>query len=218
MYNHLYLEKEIAEIDQFHEEGFNRVKTWYKTPEERRQEVTGLDIPPHESMLERAAGFVEWGLGIQVSIRGTIDDDPGVTEIYEIFLAIGSEMLLKAGILKIDPEYYFENSSTERSMDFEKAKNKILGELSQELTDDQRKRLTLVLDLLKIKRDESVHFGFHRQGHHGHPKEIYKALDYLFLRFGGENKDINEVLRKQIEEQQQLHVGLDYEQVKYPTS
>lgn len=217
MSNQPYFEEQKEDIKEHHKNGYRRIEEWYTTPKPVQERHQSLKEAPHKILLVRAGSFVKCALRFRQDTQETMEEGPGSREYHDILLAIGTELLLNAAILKTDHDYYFDKSSPEQTINFTDAREKLCSIVQPDLTEDQMRRLNLVLDIIKLHRDEAVHFGIYKTDHPAPAIESYNVLIYLFNRFGEEQRDVIEQLNQQHEKDQRTHGDMPYKQVEFPS-
>jgi len=208
------LEETLKSRKQFHREGLERIIDYYSLPERERGEKTGLRNPPHEIFMKNASKLIFLGLKNMEKDRYLGGESIGL-----ILIGIGTEILLKAIILKEDPHYFLKkiNLDKERTLSYSRCSYKVNELLSKTLTPNQAQRVKEVLDLIKQQRDNSVHLGFHRIDAHGDDYQIAHVLEFLFSYFfKNAANDIVQELRKSKNNAKKVMTGMDYEPVELP--
>jgi hypothetical protein len=176
------LEEDVREEEKFYKEGIERIKKYYPLPEDTRNEKTGLKNPPHEILMERASKIIFSGLE-HIGKEPYLRDEP----ISDLLIGIGTEILLKAIILKEDPNYFIKNVREEtETLSFKKCRKKIVELLSKNSRSEQMENINGILGLIRLKRNNLTHLGFHQIK--GHPyDQIVAVLEFLFSHFFGED-------------------------------
>jgi len=93
------IKKDIKEQKDFMKEGFERIKTYYSLPLDKRESETGLSEPPHEMLLEMSSKLIELGFDNILNNKG-LNSETGWSEIDRkefdyILIGVGTEILLK---------------------------------------------------------------------------------------------------------------------------
>ena len=116
------LEVTLRERNEFHKSGLERIRDYYSLPENEREEKTSLKNPPHEIFMKRASVLIFSGLENLEKIQ-YLGDGP----IGFIFIGVGTEILLKAIILKEDPNYFIKNINIEKqkTLSYQQCSNKL---------------------------------------------------------------------------------------------
>ena len=208
------LKEDIEEQKEFHKKGLERIRKYYSLPENEREEKTGLKDPPHEILMKRASNLISLGLE-SLEKRQYIDEEP----IDYILIGVGTELLLKAIILKEDPEWFIgeieKNKDKEKTPPFKKCSEKLTKLLPATFTQKQKERIKDVFDLIRQKRNNLVHIGFHQMYHYREDYQIAHVLEFLFSYFFGRKAEkIVEILKK-FKEKRKVVSGIDYEDVEF---
>lgn len=213
----LDLREDIREIEEHQLEGFHRIHDYYSTEDEQNPEaITGLEEPPHSYILDDAIEAIVRSINIRESNEGFVEDRYAWDHVYYTQLAIATEGLLTAIVLKWDSDYYFRKSESDDTANFSILRNKILGLVSDELNGQQKKRVVDILDLLKAHRDNRVHLNFHNHTHTYHPPRIYETLAFLISYFFDAHKEEMNALIEIVQEKDNNHHGLEYPAVDFP--
>ena len=194
------LEDNKREIERHLVWGWERIIAWYEAEsEEEREEVTeGLMRPPHEAILEKGLLYIEVGVNLYdsggVMISG--DEEELDTDLYYMFIAIGSEYLLNAIVLQEVPNYFKDNTSERwRSPNFKGLIEKVSRDLlSCKLTKEQQDIIFDTLQIVGKHRNNIVHLGFHSHTHSYHPGVIHYVLAFLLKEFFEEEEAVLELL------------------------
>lgn len=204
------IEEDTEEQKEFYKKGLERIKEYYSLPEDKRGEKTGLKNPPHDILMKRAGALIFLG-SESLEKRRYIGDEP----IGYILMGIGAEILLKAIILKEDPNYFIENIRGEKTLSFQQCSEKSVELLPKTFTLKQEGRMKEVLELIQQKRNNLVHLGFHQMGIYREDFQIAHVLEFLSSYFFGENaKSVIEKLRE-FKEKRKVISGIDYEPVEF---
>lgn len=209
------LEETLKDRAEFHKEGLKRIIEYYSLPEHEREEKTGLRDPPHEIFVKRASGMISLGLNLKEVLY------PQDEAIGFILIGVGTEILLKAIILKKDSNYFLKNINVEKEKtpSYRQCADKLNEQFSKTLTPKQAQRIKEVLTLIKQQRDNAVHLGFHRIEAHGDDYQMAHVLEFLFSYFFKNTaNDIVQELRKFKNKAKKVMTGRDYEPVELPMS
>lgn len=206
----LKLERDIEEEKKFYNTGLERIREYYSLPEDKRGEKTGLKNSPHEILAKRASDLISIGLESIEKSRYLIDESTG-----HILIGVGTEILLKAIILKEDSNYFVENIRGEKTLSFQQCVEKLTKLFQKILTPKQVRRIKEVLKLIQQRRNNLIHLGFHQMESSRQDYQIAHLLEFLFLYFLGENANpIVEKLRE-FKEKRKVISGMDYEPLKF---
>ena len=205
------LKKDIEEQKEFCKKGLERIRKYYSLPENKREEKTGLKNPPHEILMKRASNLILLDLEGQEE-KQYIGDKP----IGYILIGTGTEILLKAIILKEDPNYFIENIRGEKTLSFQQCREKLLELLPKTFTLEQARRIYEVLKLIQQKRNNLVHLGFHQLGNYREDYQIANVLEFLLSYFfRGKTEKIVEKLKEFKEKRKVASHIMDYEHIEF---
>ncbi len=206
------LENDIKDLKTYHKKGIERIKKYYTSPESKREKDTGLKNSPHEILMKRAENLIIYayeGTGF-----GTWFFGESKPEIKGILIGIGTEILLKAIILKEDYKYFID-SIENRKFSFKKCSNKLLEFLPKTLSPKQIKRIKEVFEWIRIKRNNLVHLEFHQYGTYTIDYQILNLLEFLFSYFfKEESKEIVKNLNV-FKERTKVKAGMNYEPIGF---
>ena len=113
---------------------------------------------------------------------GFEEDEADISaDIYYITMAIGVEYLLNAIVLQNDPSFFADKSDERRrSPSLSKLIGKVCSDLlPTELDNDQRNLIADTLQLIKVRRNNFAHLGYHSSLHSYHPQVIHYVLAYF---------------------------------------
>jgi len=212
--NQIYakVREDIEEQREFRKRGIERIRTYYSLPEDKRKEKTGLESSPHEILMERSANLIFSGFESLEKIQ-VIGE--GEEPFHYIFIGIGTEVLLKAIILKEDQDYFIENIKGDKTLSFNQCKDKLMDLLPENFTLKQARRIEDVLELIQQKRNNLVHLGFHQMEIYREDYQIVDVLEFLFSYFFRENaKEIIKKLRE-LKGKGEITSGIDYEPMEF---
>lgn len=219
------IKKDIKEQRDFMKEGFERIKTYYSLPLDKRESETGLSEPPHEMLLEMSSKLIELGFDNILNNKG-LNSETGWSEIDRkefdyILIGVGTEILLKAILLKEKPKFFIEMTRLNKHKDayqtpgFNKCKEWLINFLSHILSSTHLERVKDVLELIQLKRNNLVHLNFHRMSNYKEEYQVANVLRFLFVNFFEANPfNIVEKLDK-VKEKTQVIYGIDYEPVEF---
>lgn len=216
------LNEDIEKIKQHQELGYDRIKKYYKfgnveEKNDRLDKMQDLEKPPHKHLFEDAVDLLERTVAVRESDRSIIDDRSAWDREHYIQLAIVTESLLNAIVLKHDREYFFNKSLPYQSPGFNELMGKTMGILSNHgLNNQAKKRVCSVLYLLKQHRDNRIHLNFHRTSHANHPPRIYETLAFMISCFFDQEHDLKHHLLELTSEKDDGNVGLNYPKVDLP--
>lgn len=215
---YLSLTEQLERAKRFQErEAIEAIRIWYKMREGRLTKKADYDGSPAQEQIERASEFITEGLHYRQK-PGHGLEYASLREIHDILIAVGTEVLLQAIILKREWRYFTKHYNPKRgsTISFSVSKRRIEEEyLEGILSDAQLERLSTVLDIISTRRNNSVHFGFHKVGYPHQDKEIYRVLLFLFRYFFDGNLEIVQILSDRRDELQKQAVGLDYRQIDF---
>jgi len=194
------LKDDIREQSEFIKSGIERIKKYYTLPIDKREKETGLKQSPHVILAERSANLI--GLGLN-------------NNFDYILIGVGTEILLKAILLKEDTKYFIENINGGNTPSFNKCKGKLIEFLNNNLTDKQLERIKDILELLQQKRNNLVHLSFHKISDYKENYQVANVLRFLFLRFFKDNSyEIVEKLEN-VKKKNKVTSGMDYEPIEF---
>jgi hypothetical protein len=201
---------DIKEQREFCKRGIGRIKEYYHLSEDKREEKTRLKRSPHDILMKRSVNLIF--LGFESSKKDRyIEEEP----IHYILIGIGTEILLKAIILKEDPEYFIENIKGDKTLSFNQCKEKLIDLLPENFALKQVRRVKDVLELIKQKRNNLVHLGFHQMEIYREDYQIVNVLEFLFSYFFRE--DAKEIIKKlkELKEKEKITSGIDYGHIEF---
>lgn len=219
------LKKDINEQKDFINEGFERIKKYYSLPPDKRKLETGLTKPPHEMLLESSSKIIELGF-YKILNRKELNSETNWSENNRnefdyILIGIGTEILLKAILLKNEPDLFIKLTRFDKYKDtyqtpgFNKCNEKLIYFLSQILSKTHLERVENILELIQIKRNNLVHLSFHLMSNYREDYQVANILRFLFVNFFETNPfNIVEKLDK-VKEETQVIYGIDYEPVEF---
>lgn len=219
------LKKDINEQKDFIKEGFERIKNYYSLPLDKRESETGLLEPPHEMLLEMSSKLIELGFNNILNSK-ELNSVPEWSEIDRtefdyILIGVGTEILLKAILLKVEPKFFIESTRLNKHKDtyqtpgFNKCKERLIDFLSHILSTTHLKRVKNILELIQLKRNNLVHLSFHRMSNYREEYQVANVLRFLFRYYFETNPfNIVEKLDK-VKEKTQVIYGIDYEPVEF---
>ena len=108
------LKDDIKEYEKFEKHGMERIKKYYTLPESDREDKTGLYKPPHQFLIEKAEGSIYFGINSLKNEELLISR----FDISYLLFGVGTELLLKAIILKEDPKYFLEKCKGPKAPSF----------------------------------------------------------------------------------------------------
>lgn len=192
------LEGEIDELESYQRQWIREVETYYTNPEGGSTE---FDEPPHVRLRRRAEEFVEVGIDYPKDHPRSTMTDASPWEIHYQLVAIGTEIVLDAAMMKEDYERFAELASYDLNWTpgIKKGAQWVTSHLREELRDPERERITQVLRLLRVHRHNSANLGYYPTTHARHPREVYRVLAFLFARFFDAD-DVVERLTERVEE------------------
>lgn len=165
--------------------------------------------PPHEQLIRRAASVFEVIFEYNQEIRPVeMNSEWGPRDITFTHLGIGFEKLLYGIYLKHNPEKYIAEieDSDHDTPSHESAKGLVMRELPDSLTSGQRKQISLVVEIIREHRNNTVHFGLYRYYQQGLSVAFFEVAAYLLYQFGGQEFDIVEDIDKHRESQRESMV------------
>ena len=187
------LKRSIEEIEHHLEAAPERILAYYDEDTPPLDKYPKLDRPPAQFLVEDAADLIEYELSRQEKVEVIIfDGNDAKHRVQYTNLAIATEILLNGFVLDHEPDWYVEKMKDRETPSIGQCKRKICADLN--LADDQMKRISLVLDLLQLQRNNAVHAGFHKQSHYAHTAPIYEVLQFLFSYISEDNLEVVERL------------------------
>lgn len=213
------LKENKKEQEEFIRKGFERIKEYYTLPSDKRGKETKLSlpplsIPPHEMLLKRAAKIIELGLNSNRELNELYRD---FDRFDYILIGIGTEILLKAILLKEEPNFIINHKkfNDHKTPNFHECKNKLINILRCKLSSTHLERVEDVLELIQIKRNNLAHLSFHRMSDYREDYQAANVLRFLFLYFFKvESSRIVQILDK-VKEKAKVTSGIDYEPVEF---
>lgn len=203
--------KEIIEEEKnFYQKGFERIKDYYSLPEDVRQEKTGRDVPLHESFMKDSGIYILNGISVLAKRKYDLREH---LYIFNSLVGIGTEVLLKAIILKINPEVI--TKYTKDIIDFEILKQNTLKHLKAKLNQKETDRVKDVLDLVQLRRNRYVHLGLHKTDHYAIPYQIAHVLAFLYRYFFPETSKEIVARLEGFKEKHKVTSGMDFEPVSF---
>lgn len=212
------LEDWTDEYREFQQEGFERIKDYYDVGELELDDLQPLDKPPHEILRERAEKLL--------TMRESLDTpevmDDADTNLSDILLGSGTEVLLKAITLQHDPDWFVRASNQDvhppQTPPFGTCRDYLVNSVlpdETDLEDFQISRLGNVLELIQERRNNAVHFNFHHKSTYQTPHQVYQVIEYLLdYFFENASTELLEALEEQKEETE-VERGLDFPQIVF---
>ena len=197
------LSDDIKEEEKFYRDGLERIRKYYSLPKNKREKETGLKDPPHEILMKRAGYLICSGLE-DIKNWQNVEEEP----IGYILIGIGTEILLKAIILKEDPKYFVENIRGGRTLSFKQCIGKLIDILPENFTLKEARRIKEVLKLIHLKRNNLVHLGFHQMHHYREDYHIASTLEFLFKQFFEKGTEQITVKLKKFKENAKIISGI----------
>lgn len=172
---------QIETIEDFQNAALPRIKEWYRDDFDADGDRPPLDRPPHQLLVEDGADYVAFAAGDlsnRVAERTLGDPAHGARTIL---LAVGTELTLKGLALKEDTDWFINHieNTGGRAPRFTTIRNRFYNYLPSNLTESQCQRLWWVLELIRVRRNNLVHFAFHRQSFGTHLPAIFEVLRCL---------------------------------------
>lgn len=207
---YLDLETQIQEIKDFHREWVEEFVAYYEDGED----VKGV---PHKRLRRRGEAFIEAAIEHHQHYRDEAMADVNPSEIFLLFSAFGTEVLLNGILLKEDWETFkrYSEFDENRSPQFSDCVKWLMGNLPDRFGQPERRRIRLVLELLQEQRNNAVHLGYKRMGHHSYYKEVYRVLNFILDHYYNEpglGYDLEELVEKR---EKHMASSLDYEPVDF---
>lgn len=198
------LRADIEEEREFFNEGFERIKKYYELPPERREKETALKPSPHEVLRQFSEDFVSLGISSKGVLRRAPPD--------YLLVGMGTELLLKAIILKKRPKIFIEKRN---KLMFEQCKCEIIKLLPEKFSLKQARRIENVLTLVQLRRNNLAHSGFHQYEVYMFPYQMAHVLEFLYNHFFPEtSKEILAKLRE-FKRERKVVSEIDYEVVEF---
>lgn len=181
------LEAEIEEIEQHQLAAPQRIRSFYFDEEEPPEGFDQFEREPHQMMLDSAAEWAVMPRSVFGEVR-VVGEGLPVNEFEYLALGVATERLLNAVFLYKNPKKFTYHLSKNggKTPEYEKGEAVLLDNLSSELNDEQMKRVKLVLDIMRMQRNNVAHFGFHRFSFSKHFPLIYQVLAFLFQKYSTE--------------------------------
>lgn len=214
----------MDEQKEFIMKGFERIEKYYSLPFDKRESETGLTKPPHEFLLERSSKLIELGFNnfLDGKELNSETEWTGIDrhEFNYILIGIGTEMLLKAILLKEDPKSFMKMTHLNKHKEyqtpgFNKCKEWLIDFLKQILSSTHLERAKDILELIQLKRNNLVHLNFHNMSDYREEYQVSNLLRYLYTHFFEINPfNILEKLDT-VKEKTKVTSGIDYESVEF---
>lgn len=194
MRHFIYLKDNIEEEKAFHLKGWRRIQKYYQIEDKtERYKQTRLKTPPHDFIKDQAKFYFD--KYIVFTERLTC-----ITETGDVLLGLGTELLLKAIILKKDPQRFINevtlNKDLARTPPLWRCKEIIKGLLKNDLNAEQIERLDHVLTLINNRRNNLIHLSFHHTDHYLINYQILNVIEFLFAYHFPKDKDLINRLSK----------------------
>lgn len=182
------LDRDINEYIRHEKDGFERIKRYYDEYEGEfniRSDFTEFDVPPHGLIAQRAAKIVKFRLDSREEI--SVFASPK-NKLSDMGTAIAIETLLKAVVLEEDPEWFIKETKENPEKPpltpgFSDCKNKVMRLLPENYCEDQKKRLSQILELIRVQRNNEVHLGFHRISNYREPHQKLQLFLFFFQEY-----------------------------------
>lgn len=173
---------------------------------------------PSQQMVEQAAHLIEYEFGLWENRTAIIlDGDIAWRRSYFIHLAVASELLLNAFYMDNEPLEYADKLENKRTPNLDSGKNYFLSNVELDLSNEQRKRITRVIDLIRIKRNNYVHAGLHDYGHVNIRAPIYEVLHFLFTHISQKELDVIQMLTDEAARERDVpEAGVTTKKIEFP--
>jgi hypothetical protein len=143
-------------------------------------------------------------------------EGPPMIEFEYLALGIATERLLNAVFLCTNPNEFINHliENNGKTPEYNTAEKVLLNDLSPDLNDEQMRRVKLILDIMRLHRNNIAHFGFHRFSFSKHSSLIYQVLAFLFQRYSTES--IDEVTNMKEYYEEAYRIEEEYGHVEFP--
>jgi len=211
------LEQEKEELTRFIEAAPDRIRSYYSEDHPQPEDYPALNTPPAQIIVEDAADLIQYEFKLSKQRDIVIfDGNWAQNRSFYTNIAIAVELLLNAHFMKGNPMEYAEKLENGDTLNLEKAKKEFMGNPGIKLSGAQRKRICLVVDLLKIKRNNIVHAGFHSQDHQGVTAPMYEVIRFLFAHISEEDLDVIAELESAASNIRESGVGRQTKKIEFP--
>jgi len=190
------LEDEIDELEAYQRQWIREIEEYYSNPEAAADREA-----PHDQLRRRAAEFVEAGIEYPGDHPRSTMADASPWEIHYALVAIGTEILLNAVVMKEDYDRFAElaNYDLNWTPGIKQCAQWLTRNLPEEFSETERRRIAQVLRLLRVHRHNSAHLGYHPDTRYRNPREVYRVLAFLFEYFF-ETDEVVERLNEKVSE------------------
>lgn len=194
-----------------------RIRAYYSDEFDHPEQYQELETDPAQLVIEDAADLVQFEFNIEEQHDTIVEDGDWVHERSSyIHFAVAAELLLNAHYMRESPIEYANRLEEHNTLNIQDGKDHFLGAIRLELTGSQRKRVSLVLELLRLKRNNAAHAGFHRHGHYAVEAPIYEVLQFLFGHLSETELDVTDELATRAAEIRDRNHGLATEHIEFP--
>lgn len=214
---YLDLEQVISRVEAHVDSAPQRIRAYYLEDELPPEGYSSLEDSPAQMKVNDAADLIQYEFRIQQQRDYIlVDGNWAYRRSHYIHLAVASELLLNAFYLKDNPEEYAERLEENDTLNLREAKKYLLAEMGSDLNGTQCKRISLVIDFIRQKRNNYVHSGFHSRGHQAVSAPIYEVLSFLFNMVSEDDLDIISRLEEKAKQQRRDLVGMEIEKIEFP--
>ena len=214
---HIELQGIIDDLNNHLNSAPQRIRSYYLPNHNPPEDYPELDESPAQMLVDDAADLVQYEFQIQSQREAIIlDGDWAYERSHYMHIAVAFELLLNAFYMKNNPAEYASKMESNRTPNLKDGKSQLFARVGPELSDAQSKRISLVIDLVRIKRNNAVHDGFHTQGHYSVSAPIYEVLGFLFNYVSDRDLEIVSELNNIAAQERETHVGLETERVEFP--
>lgn len=186
------LARDLGELEDHLKAGNQRIKSYYLDEYDPPEgfENRRLERPPHQDIIERGVGLIKFASRVARDEEGgkfTAFGDPE-REAEFVLYGVGMECLLTGIYLQSDPQSFisYMESNDCRTPGISDSKNEVLRNLSEELDDGELSALSLLIDMVIKHRNNEVHLGFHRWGHHYFERLLLEVAVSLIKKYSDE--------------------------------
>lgn len=186
------LDQHIEELETHLNAAPERIKAYYRN-KESPDGFSEFEEAPHMKLIRRGTSVIEFvyeydqeNPGIEIHLEW------GKRDLVVSHIGIGLEMLLAGIHMKTAPEDFIAKlqDNNGKMPDHGKTKGQVMNALPESLSNSQRKQISRVIDVVRKKRNNTVHSGLHAFYRNGLKLAYYEVCAYLIMQFSEDFPDI----------------------------
>lgn len=186
------LQEHYAELSEHLDAAPKRIKGYY-LDQDPPNGFPEYEVAPHKQIIRRAASTIQFGFEYERKDPFVdLDTGWGTRDIVFSHVGVGLELLLQGIYMKTEPVDFIskieENNGETPS--HKKAKNQVMGSLPDSLTSEQKAQISIVIEIIRKQRNNTLHLGLHGFHQQGLMIAYYEVAAYLIMEFSEEQFDI----------------------------